>query len=232
MPDFVYELIFEAEASKDADDQAHHDEHKGDFATGCCSTQSSDCPDFRQYEIIAKEAATTMTEMAMPDIWAFDSVAKKDEYAEALNTEIYEVLAVEILEDPEIAEYITGILSAFERADEIGEQLDAEIAPAEKDDEDKLLLDCSSVPDELPQGLNIEDIFEAVDANNSGQIDEAEGRAAMACAAEKGWITAEEETEIFDYFAGHAGEDDLDIEEAKKAFEKIHEITDFDFGLE
>ena len=159
-----------------------------------------------------------MTEMAMPDIWAFDSVTSKDAYAEALNTETYEVLAVEILEDPEIAEYITGILSAFERADEIGEKLDDEIASEDKEDEEKVLLDCSTVPDEIPEGLKIEDIFEAVDADRSGQIDEKEGRAAMACAFEKGWITKEEEMEIFDYFAGHAGEDDLDIEEAKKAF--------------
>ena len=170
-----------------------------------------------------------MTKMAMPDIWEFKSSEKRDKYAEALETEIYEVLAVEILEDAEIAEYLQGIMKAQDKAEEMAEEIDEEIAPGV---DDKPLLDCSTVPDEVPEGLKIEDIFEAVDADNSGQIDEAEGRAAMACAAEKGWITPEEETEIFDYFAGHAGEDDLDIEEAKKAFEKIHEITDFDFGLE
>ena len=94
------------------------------------------------------------------------------------------------------------------------------------------VLDCSTVPDVLPDDIKVEDIFDEIDANDDGMIGEEEGRAAMACAAEKGWITPEEETEIFDYFAGHAGEDNLDIEEAKKAFEKIHEITDFDFGLE
>ena len=78
VPDFVYELIFEAEASKDADQQLHHDKHKGDFATGCCSTRADDCPDFRQYEIVAKEAATAMTEMAMPDIWSFESPEQRD----------------------------------------------------------------------------------------------------------------------------------------------------------
>ena len=186
----------------------------------------------REYETIAKEAATTMTDMAMPDIWAFENPEQQDKYAEALNTEIYEVLAVEILEDAEIAEYIAGILSAQKVAEEIGEDLDEEeVEQEEKEEEEeeeastsvdddslKPLLDCSTVPDELPEGLRVEDIFEAVDADRSGQIDEKEGRAAMACAFEKGWITKQEEEEIFDYFAGHAGEDNLDIEEAKKAF--------------
>ena len=190
----------------------------------------------REYEIIAKDAATTMTNMAMPDIWAFESPEQQDKYAEALNTEIYEVLAVEILEDADIAEYIAGILGAKELAEDIGEDLDDEEVEEEEEqvekeeaveealeestsvDDEKPLLDCSTVPDELPAGLSVEDIFEAVDADRSGQIDEKEGRAAMACAFEKGWITKEEEMEIFDYFAGHAGEDDLDIEEAKKAF--------------
>ena len=53
----------------------------------------------------------------------------------------------------------------------------------------------------------------------------------MACAHEKGWITKEEEDKIFDYFGAHAGEDNLDIDEMKTAFEGIHEVTDFDFGL-
>ena len=186
VPDFVYELIFEAEASKDADQQAHHDRHKSDFSTGCCSSRSNDCPDFKQYEILAKDAATTWTEMAMPDIWSFENPEQRDEYAEALNTEIYEVLAVEILEDPELLEYISGIMNAQERAEEWNTDLDGE---PEAEDLEKPLLDCSTVPDEVPEGLKIEDIFEAVDADNSGQIDEKEGRAAMACAAEKGWIT-------------------------------------------
>lgn len=48
----------------------------------------------------------------------------------------------------------------------------------------------------------------------------------MACAYEKGWITEEEQSKIFDYFAGHAGEDNLDIEEMKTALKTIHEVTE------
>ena len=114
VPDFVYELIFEAEASKDAHEQVSHDD-KSDL---CCNSRANDCPDFKQFEIIAKDTAKAWTDMAMPDIWSFDSPEKRDEYAEALNTEIYEVLAVEILEDPSLAEYISGILKAQERANE------------------------------------------------------------------------------------------------------------------
>ena len=35
VPDFVYELIFEAEASKDANEQAEYERHSDDFATPC-----------------------------------------------------------------------------------------------------------------------------------------------------------------------------------------------------
>ena len=45
------------------------------------------------------------------------------------------------------------------------------------------VIDCSTVPDDL-EGLNIkvEDIFDEIDANDDGQINEEEGRAAMALA--------------------------------------------------
>ena len=79
--------------------------------------------------------------------------------------------------------------------------------------------------------MKVEDIFNAVDSNKDGQIDEDEGRAVMACAYEKEWITEKEKSEIFDYFAGHAGEDNLDVEEMKTAFENLHEVTEFDFGV-
>ena len=91
-----------------------------------------------------------MTEMAMPDIWAFESPELRDEYAEALNTEIYEVLAVEFIEDPDLAEYMAGIMKAQMRAEQMAEERDEEIAP---DVKDQPLLDCSAVPDELPEGL-------------------------------------------------------------------------------
>ena len=162
VPDFVYELIFEAEAAKDASEQMEYERHSDDFATPC---EKGECSSCRQCGNVAKVTATTMTEMAMPDIWAFESPELRDEYAEALNTEIYEVLAVEFIEDPDLAEYMAGIMKAQERAEEMAEERDEEIAP---DVEDKPLLDCSAVPDEVPEGLKIEDIFEAVDANNSG----------------------------------------------------------------
>lgn len=90
---------------------------------------------------------------------------------------------------------------------------------------------CGSVPDVLPDGLQVEDIFNKVDANSDNFINEEEGRIAMYCAYDKGWVTHEEQDKIFDYFASHAGEDDLDIDEMKTAFKGIHEVTDFDFGL-
>ena len=93
------------------------------------------------------------------------------------------------------------------------------------------VLDCSTVPDVLPDDIKVEDIFDEIDANDDGMIGEEEGRAAMACAYEKKWITEEEQSKILDYFAGHAGEDNLDIDEMKTAFENIHEVTDFEFGL-
>ena len=98
-------------------------------------------------------------------------------------------------------------------------------------DEQVKVLDCSTVPDVLPDDIKVEDIFDEIDANDDGMIGEEEGRAAMACAYEKKWITEEEQSKIFDYFAGHAGEDNLDIDEMKTAFENIHEVTDFEFGL-
>ena len=79
--------------------------------------------------------------------------------------------------------------------------------------------------------MKVEEIFNAIDSNQDGQIDEDEGRAAMACAYEKEWITEKEKTDIFDYFGGHAGEDNLDIEEMKTAFLNLDEVTDFDFGV-
>jgi hypothetical protein len=99
--------------------------------------------------------------------------------------------------------------------------------------EEVTVIDCSTVPDSL-EGLDIkvDDIFDEIDANDDHMISEEEGRAAMACAFEKGWITEAEQSSIFDYFGGHAGEDNLDIEEMKAGFRGAHEITDFDFGLE
>ena len=52
----------------------------------------------------------------------------------------------------------------------------------------------------------------------------------MDCANAKGWITDDEKDKIFNFFGGYAGEDDLDVEEAKLGFEKVHQVTDFDFG--
>ena len=40
----------------------------------------------------------------------------------------------------------------------------------------------------------------------------------MDCAHEKGWITDEEKNKIYDFFGGYAGEDELDVEEAKLGF--------------
>ena len=54
------------------------------------------------------------------------------------------------------------------------------------------VLDCSTIPDVLPSDIKVEDIFDEIDANDDGQIGEEEGRAAMACAYEKKWITQEE----------------------------------------
>ena len=47
------------------------------------------------------------------------------------------------------------------------------------------VLDCSTIPDVLPADIKVEDIFDEIDANDDGQINEEEGRAAMACAYEK-----------------------------------------------
>lgn len=213
VPDFVYELIFEAEASKDAHEQVSHDEHK-DL---CCNSRANDCPDFKQFEIIAKDTAKAWTDMAMPDIWSFDSPEKRDEYAEALNTEIYEVLAVEILENPDLAEYISGILKAQERANE-----DEEIELGLKDN---AFLDCASVPDELPEGLGVAEIFNAIDTDNSGSIDTTESRNALACAKEKGWITDDQEVEFFDWWVSAAGDNEkMDIDEAKEYFERVEAV--------
>lgn len=99
--------------------------------------------------------------------------------------------------------------------------------------EEVAVIDCSTIPNSL-EGLDIkvEDIFDEIDANDDHMISEEEGRAAMACAFEKGWITEAEQSTIFNYFAGHAGEDNLDIEEMKAGFRGVQDVTDFDFGLD
>ena len=60
------------------------------------------------------------------------------------------------------------------------------------------VLDCSTIPDTLEDlDIKVEDIFDEIDANDDHMISEEEGRAAMACAFEKGWITETEQETIF-----------------------------------
>ena len=67
-----------------------------------------------------------------------------------------------------------------------------------------------------------EDVFDKIDADGSGDIDEAEGIFALGCAVEWEWITEEDADEMFKYLATAAGDDEkLSKDEAKKAMDDL-----------
>ena len=79
---------------------------------------------------------------------------------------------------------------------------------------------CGPEPD--MEGVSPEDVFDHIDADGNGGIDEHEGMAALGCAVEWGWMTQDEAVEAFEYLGSHAGEDGLlDKEEAKAAMEAL-----------
>merc|ERR1712050_58247 len=69
-----------------------------------------------------------------------------------------------------------------------------------------------------------EDVFDAIDTNGSGDIDEKEGKAALTCAVEWGFISEDEAKAAFDYLGAAAGDDGLlSKDEAKAAMEALEE---------
>lgn len=69
-----------------------------------------------------------------------------------------------------------------------------------------------------------EDVFDQIDADGSGDIDEKEGKAALTCAVEWGWMSKDEAIAAFEYLGSHAGDDGkLDKEEAKAAMAALEE---------
>ena len=75
-------------------------------------------------------------------------------------------------------------------------------------------------PDE-PTDATAEELFDLVDQDGSGDIDEAEGLAALFCAHEYGWIQEEDFDAAITAFEDAAGTDGkVDGGEAKKAMKK------------
>ena len=90
------------------------------------------------------------------------------------------------------------------------QQEDGELPPPPK---------CPPPPSE---DAELEDIFDMIDQDDSGDIDEAEGLDALFCAAEYGMIEEDDFDEAIAMFKGAAGTDGkVDKKEAKKAVEAM-----------
>merc|ERR1719464_2052936 len=59
------------------------------------------------------------------------------------------------------------------------------------------------------EGVEPEDVFDAVDYDDSGYVDAQEGFNALFCMVEAGELTREEAEIVFEYLGGFAGDDKL-----------------------
>ena len=83
--------------------------------------------------------------------------------------------------------------------------------------------ECGPKPSESDmKAAEPEDVFDMIDADGSGDIDEKEGKFALGCAVEWELLTVEEAEWAADFLSGHAGEDGkLDKAEAQAAMEEL-----------
>jgi len=82
---------------------------------------------------------------------------------------------------------------------------------------------CPAEPSEAEvKAAGPEGVFDKIDADGSGDIDAAEGEAALKCMVEWKWMTEDEAKAAFEYLASHAGDDGkLSKDEAKAAIEAL-----------
>ena len=83
--------------------------------------------------------------------------------------------------------------------------------------------ECGPKPSESDmKAAEPEDVFDMIDADGSGDIDEKEGKFALGCAVEWELLTVEEAEWAGEFLSGHAGEDGkLDKAEAQAAMEEL-----------
>ena len=83
--------------------------------------------------------------------------------------------------------------------------------------------ECGPMPD--MEDAHPEDVFDMIDADGSGDIDEKEGKFALGCAVEWKILTVEEAEWAGEFLSGHAGEDGkLDKAEAQAAMEELESM--------
>ena len=86
--------------------------------------------------------------------------------------------------------------------------------------------ECGPKPSESDMNdAHPEYVFDMIDADGSGDIDEKEGKFALGCAVEWEFLTVEEAKWAADFLSGHAGEDGkLDKAEAQAAMEELESM--------
>ena len=86
--------------------------------------------------------------------------------------------------------------------------------------------ECGPKPsEEEMDAAHPEEVFDLIDADGSGDIDEKEGKFALGCAVEWELLTVEEAMWAADFLSGHAGEDGkLDKAEAQAAMEELEDM--------
>ena len=124
------------------------------------------------------------------------------------------------------AEAVFEYLGGFAGEDELLSKSEAHAAFAEYEGGDELAQEkCGPKPSKSEMdAATPEGVFDMIDADGSGDIDEAEGRHALECSVEWGLMTEDEAKAAFDYLGAAAGDDGkLDKAEAKAAMEALEE---------